>query len=177
VAYVRPLLLIGISIFSQLNFECACAPKYLYKSAEQEQGTDQRRGPAFSKLASGTERGEDGFFVSFSIYRAANNEKVMVQHCDFYSDARAKQHFERVISKALEVLVREPAKDNKGAIVGERAEAVFAGDQLGEEQDTLLSTNGSMFQSIASKSRRAVLDFQEWLASPESKASSRVQQP
>jgi len=174
---MRSLLLIGVSIFSQLNPECGCAPRHLPKSAEQEQGADQRRGPAFSKLASGTERGEDGFFVSFSIYRAANNEKVVVQHCDFYSDARAKQHFERVISKALKVLVREPAKNGKGVIVGERAEAVFAGDQLGEEQDTLLSTNGSMFQSIASNSRRAARDFQEWLASSESEVSSRVEQP
>jgi hypothetical protein len=121
----------------------------------------QKKGKGFTVLFAGTTITDYGVRLGFSDYRASDGEFVTVLYWDFDSPQKAAEVFDKEIAKAASVVKREKMKDQKGEVVGERAEIVILSDDPEKPTHAVLSTDGVKFHEMRSRSLRHVLELEK----------------
>lgn len=111
----------------------------------------------------GTQRAEDGTFLSFSLYEASDGERVKAVHGEFSSDDRAAKHLEVEVKKAKRIIERGVLRDDNGVVVGERAVVNVPLERADKTEVQIILTRGCKFQLISSGSYRDALALEKQL--------------
>ncbi len=110
-----------------------------------------QKGKGFSALFSGITRTGSGVRVGFTDYRACDGELVKVLYWDFTTSQQASRAFSGELARAAEILNRGSKTNQKGDIVGERAEVVFPPREAGGLRRAIVWTDGLKFHEMKSR--------------------------
>jgi hypothetical protein len=104
---------------------------------------------------------EEGIRIGFTDYQASDGTTVTFARHTFESTDHAREYLNRVSLRAEQVIRREPKKNKKGEIVGERVQATYSEERNHQRMTELLWTIGPEFYEVFSDSPRHVLEFEK----------------
>ena len=138
-------------------------PSASLASAQQLNSKNQDPSEELKLVWMGDGRAKDGTMLGMRSYQTPSGLKVAITHGKFGSPDAAQNEFRIWLALAAKIVEQGHRKDESGAVVGERAVALFKDTDASTQLTAVLWTNGVDYYWVSSSSPRLVFRIEDWI--------------